>query len=67
MHSICILKSAANLLVRHMVAAKPILKAMLGKMRVSSRENLSSRFATRVDSNRPAQPQKLDRGLKLRI
>ena len=30
----------------------------------SSRENLSSGFATRVDSNRSAQPQKLDRGLK---
>ena len=28
------------------------------------RENLSSGFATRVLSNRPAQPQKLGRGLK---
>ena len=35
--------------------------------RASSRENLSSGFATRVDSNRPAQPQKLGRGLKFRI
>ena len=34
---------------------------------VGSRENLSSGFATKVDSNWPAQPQKLDRGLKLRI
>ena len=33
----------------------------------SSRENLSSGFATKVDSNRPAQPQKLGRGLKFRI
>ena len=33
----------------------------------SSRENLSSGFATTVDSNRPAQPQKLYRGLKFRI
>ena len=31
---------------------------------VSSRENLSSGLATRVDWNRPAQPQKLGRGLK---
>ena len=34
---------------------------------VSSRENLSSGFATTVDSNRPAQLQKLGRGLKFRI
>ena len=33
----------------------------------SSRENLSSGFATKNDSNRPVQPQKLDRGLKCRI
>ena len=33
----------------------------------SSRENLSSGFATRVDSNRPAQPQKLGRDLKFWI
>ena len=33
----------------------------------SSRENLSSGFETRVDSNRPAQPQKQSRGLKLHI
>ena len=32
-----------------------------------SRENLSSVFATRVDSNRPAQPEKLGRGLKFGI
>ena len=29
--------------------------------------NLSSGFATRVDSNRPAQPQRLARVLKFRI
>ena len=29
-------------------------------------ENLSSGFATRMDSNRPAQSQKLGRGLKFR-
>ena len=33
----------------------------------SSRQNLPSGFATRVDSNRPAQPRKLGRGLKFRI
>ena len=33
----------------------------------SSRENLSSGCATRVDLNRPAQLQKLVRGLKLDI
>ena len=33
----------------------------------TSQENLSSGFATRVDSNRPAQPQKLGSGLKFRI
>ena len=33
----------------------------------SSRDNLSSGFATRVDSNRPVQPQKLGRDLKFRI
>ena len=31
----------------------------------SSRENLSSGFATKVDSNRPAQLQRLARGLKI--
>ena len=30
----------------------------------TSQENLSSGFATRVESNRPVQPQKLGRGLK---
>ena len=35
--------------------------------RASSWENLSSGFATRVDSNRPAQLQQLGRGLKFRI
>ena len=33
----------------------------------TSRENLSSGFATKVDSNWPVQPQKLARGLKFRI
>ena len=33
----------------------------------SSRENLSSGFATKVNSNRLVQPQKLGRGLKFRI
>ena len=33
----------------------------------SSRENLSSGFATRVDSDQPGQPQKLGTGLKLWI
>ena len=33
----------------------------------SSGENLSSRFSTRVDTNLPAQLQKLARGLKFRI
>ena len=33
----------------------------------SSRENLSSGFSTKVDSNRPAQLQKLGRGLKFRV
>ena len=33
----------------------------------SSRENLSSGFATRVDSNQAAQLQRLARGLKFRI
>ena len=32
-----------------------------------SQENLSSGFATRKDSNRPAQPQKLATGLKFWI
>ena len=41
-----------------------ILVAIIG---ASSRENLSSGFSTRKDSNRPAQPQKLARGLKFRI
>ena len=34
---------------------------------VTARENLTSGFATRVDSNRPAQLQKLGRALKFRI
>ena len=33
----------------------------------TSQENLSSGFPIRVDLNRPAQPQKLARGLKFRI
>ena len=36
-------------------------------IRASSWENLSSGFATSVDSNRPAQPQMLGRGLKFQI
>ena len=36
-------------------------------VRALSRENLSSGFATRVDSNRPVQPQKLGRDLKFQI
>ena len=32
-----------------------------------SRENLSSGFETRVDSIRPAQPQKIGRGLKFQV
>ena len=46
--------------------------SMLGCLKItgiiiwaSSWENLSSGFATRVDSNRPAQPQKLARVMKL--
>ena len=38
-----------------------------GNKWASSRENRSSGFATRVDSNQPAQPQKLARGLKFLI
>ena len=38
-----------------------------GDIRASSRENLSSGFATRLDTNQSAQLQKLVRGLKLRI
>ena len=33
----------------------------------SSRENMSLGFSTRVDSNRPAQSQKLGRGLKFQV
>ena len=33
----------------------------------TSRENLSSEFSTRLDSNRSAQLQKLARGMKLQI
>ena len=34
---------------------------------VSSRQNLSSGFATKKDTNRPTQLKKLDRGLKFRV
>ena len=37
------------------------------KIRASSQENLSSGFATRSDSNRPAQLQRLARDLKFWI
>ena len=41
--------------------------AAIGIIRASSRENLSSGFSTRYDSNRPAKQQKLARSLNFRI
>ena len=41
------------------------VRQMFSNIRASSRKNLSSRFVTRWDSNRPAQAQKLDRVMKL--
>ena len=44
-----------------------VFQDISGNMRASLRENLSSGFATRVESNRLAQPKKLGRGLKFWI
>ena len=53
--------------VSNLFAQKPLFTKPTINNRASSRENLSLEFATRVDSNQPAQLQRLARGLKFWI
>ena len=47
--------------------AKVVIASNEGNNPAVSRENLSSRFPTRSDTNRAVQPQNMARGLPFRI